>query len=270
MKLKTIFVTKFCFIVALTSISCKLESQNKAIEKSNTAQIEPAIDFNYSNCMPSSTYNQIIKHRFYTLSYAEKYEQAEWVAYELNAQSLTNKHYERPFFIKDNLVKTESADWRNYKKSGFDKGHLCPAGDMKFSVDAFEDTFYTSNISPQTHDFNSGIWNTLEEKVRYWAKKYDDIFVITGPVLTSGLETIGRENVAVPNYFYKILINKTNSETKVIAFLVPSVDSQKPLYTFVVSVDELEKATGIDFFETLPDALENELEKNSSYKNWSF
>ena len=270
MKLNTIIVTKFCFIVALACSSCKLESQNKEPDQSNTAQIETAIDFNYSNCMPSSTYNQIIKHRFYTLSYAEKYEQAEWVAYELNAQSLTNKHYERPFFIKDNLVKTESADWRNYKKSGFDKGHLCPAGDMKFSVDAFEDTFYTSNISPQTHDFNSGIWNTLEEKVRYWAKKYDDIFVITGPVLTSGLETIGRENVAVPNYFYKILINKTNSETKVIAFLVPSVDSQKPLYTFVVSVDELEKATGIDFFETLPDALENELEKNSSYKNWSF
>ena len=270
MKLNTIIVTKFCFIVALACSSCKLESQNKEPDQSNTAQIESANDFNYSNCMPSSTYNQIIKHRFYTLSYAEKYEQAEWVAYELTPESLTNKHYERPFFIKDNLVKTESADWRNYKKSGFDKGHLCPAGDMKFSVDAFEDTFYTSNISPQTHDFNSGIWNKLEEKVRYWAKKYNGIYVITGPVLTSGLKTIGRENVAVPNYFYKILVNKTASETKVIAFLLPSSDSQKPLYTFVVSVDELEKVSGIDFFAKLPDAIENELEKNSSYKNWSF
>ena len=78
----------------------------------------------------------------------------------------------RDSFIEDPLVKTESADWRNYKKSGYDKGHLCPAGDMKISEESYNDTFFTSNISPQKHDFNAGIWNNLEQKICYWTSKY--------------------------------------------------------------------------------------------------
>lgn len=220
--------------------------------------------------LPSSTTNQIVKHDYYTLSYNEKYEQAEWVAYELKKSYLINNNFKRPFFIEDPKVKTHSADWRNYKKSGFDKGHLCPAGDMEFSISAYNDTFFTSNISPQLHNFNDGVWNRLEQKIRYWAAKYDGIYVITGGVLEPSLKTIGKEKVAIPNYFYKVLLDKSDGKYKMIAFLVPNEASDKPLYDFVVSVDRIEKLTGIDFFPELDNPLETQLEKSSDYKSWSF
>lgn len=220
--------------------------------------------------LPTSTTNQIIQHDYYTLSYSEKHEQAEWVAYELKKSYVRSNDFKRPYFIEDPKVKTGSADWRNYKKSGFDKGHLCPAGDMEFAVKAYNDTFFTSNISPQLHDFNAGVWNRLEQKVRYWATKYDGIYVVTGGVLQASLKTIGKEKVSVPNYFYKILLENSNGKYRMIAFLVPSKKSDKPLYDFVVSVDSLEKLTGIDFFPKLDDKVENSLEKNTDYKTWSF
>ena len=220
--------------------------------------------------LPTSTTNQIVKHDYFSLSYNEKYEQAEWVAYELKKSYVRSSNFDRPYFIEDPKVKTGSADWRNYKKSGYDKGHLCPAGDMEFAINAYNDTFFTSNISPQLHDFNGGVWNRLEQKVRYWATKYDGVYVITAGVLQPNLKTIGQEQVLVPNYFYKILLDNSNGQYKMIAFLVPNAKSNKPLYEFVVSVDSIEKMTGIDFFPKLDDKTENSLEKNSDYKAWSF
>ncbi len=224
----------------------------------------------YFDFLPSSTTNQIVKHDFYSLSYNENYEQAEWVGYELKKEYIKNSTFKRPFFIEDPKVKSQSADWRNYKKSGYDKGHLCPAGDMEFSWNAYKDTFFTSNISPQLHDFNSGIWNRLEEKTRYWAVKYDGVYVITGGVLESGLKTIGEEKVSVPKYFYKVVLDDSQGKYKMIGFLVPAVDSNKALYDFVVPVDKIEAMTGIDFFPKLADKIENQLEKSNLYKDWSF
>lgn len=237
-------------------------------DKKNTSKdiSENGIDY----LLPTSTTNEIIYHAFFTLSYSEKYEQSEWVAYELRKDQLSHSNFKRPYFIDDPEVATGSASYRNYKKSGYDKGHLCPAGDRKFSKKAFEETFYTSNISPQLNEFNAGIWNTLEGKTRYWAEKYDGIYVITGGVLCDNLETIGDEDVAVPKYFYKILLDKSRNDYKVIAFLLPHKASKKPLYDFVVSVDEIEKITGIDFFPNLSNDIENNLEKKSDYKDWSF
>ena len=228
---------------------------------------EPSQGFDYR---PSSTTKQIVNHDFYTLSYNEKYEQAEWVAYELKQGYLIKNHFKRPLFIKDPNVGTGSADWKNYKKSGYDKGHLCPAADMEFSKEAFKETFFTSNISPQLHVFNNGVWKRLEEKVRYWAVKYDGIYVVTGGVLNKSLKTIGKENVAVPQYFYKILMDDMNGKYRMIAFMVPNEKSDKPLYSFVVSVDSIEKITGIDFFPKLDNETEERLEKSSDYKAWSF
>ncbi|OXA92874.1 DNA/RNA non-specific endonuclease [Flavobacterium hercynium] len=201
--------------------------------------------------LPTSTTKQVVKHQYYTLSYNEEFEQAEWVAYELKKEYLKNGKYKRPFFIEDPKVVTGSADWRNYKKSGYDKGHLCPAADMGFDEKAYNDTFYTSNVSPQRHDFNSGIWNRIEQKTRYWADKHNDIYVVTGGVLKNTDKKIGTENVAVPKYFYKIIVAKSGKEHKAIAFLVPNQDSDKSLYDFVVPIETLESMTGIDFFPNL-------------------
>ena len=220
--------------------------------------------------LPNSTTGQIVHHEGYSLSYYEAFEQAEWVAYELKKEQVVNADIKRPYFEQDTSVTTESAHWRNYKNSGYDRGHLCPAADRQYSKAAFTETFLTSNISPQEHEFNAGIWNRLEQKVRYWAQKYDGVYVVTGGILESGLKTIGSEDVAVPNYFYKILLDNSNGETKMIAFLMPHEESDKPLYEFVVAVDEIEKRTGIDFFPALEDAKENELEAATTYKQWSF
>tara|TARA_R110002049_G_scaffold206269_1_gene376799 strand:- start:44252 stop:45061 length:810 start_codon:yes stop_codon:yes gene_type:complete len=220
--------------------------------------------------LPTSTTNQIVHHEGYSLSYSEPHEQAEWVAYELKKSHLSNSKFNRPYFEIDKAVKTGAASWRNYKNSGYDRGHLCPAGDRRYSKAAYDETFLTSNISPQKHDFNSGIWNILEQKVRYWASKYDGVFVVTGGVLKGSMKTIGIEKVAVPNQFYKVLIDNNTGKTKMIAFLMPHENSNKPLYGFVVSVDSIEKLTGIDFFPELEDSIENKLEALSSYKDWGF
>lgn len=220
--------------------------------------------------LPTSTTNQIIHHEGYSLSYSEKHEQAEWVAYELKKSHLSSTNHKRPYFEIDKAVKTGAASWRNYKNSGYDRGHLCPAGDRRYTKYAHDETFLTSNITPQEHQFNSGIWNTLEQKVRYWARKYDGVFVVTGGVLKGNMQTIGTENVSVPNQFYKVLIDNNSGKTKMIAFLMPHKDSKKPLYKFVVPVDKIEELTGIDFFPELDDEVENKLEASSSYKGWSF
>lgn len=236
------------------------------LEAEQTSFTLPA-NFDY---YPTSTTGQIIHHSYYSLSYNETHEQAEWVAYILHPQKGKYKNYTRPYFISDPKVTTKSADWRNYKNSDYTKGHLCPAGDMRFSKEAYDDTFYTSNISPQLPEFNAGIWNRLEQKIRYWADKYGQVYVATGGVLSDNLPSVGRENVSVPKYFYKVLLNANGNEIKMIAFLIPHKNSDRPLYEFVVSVDSIEKITGIDFFKNLPDELENKLEKSSDYKDWSF
>ena len=220
--------------------------------------------------LPTSTTGQVVHHEGYSLSYSEPHEQAEWVAYELKKVHLSNSNFKRPYFEIDKAVKTGAADWRNYKNSGYDRGHLCPAADRAYEQSAHDETFLTSNISPQQHDFNSGIWNRLEQKVRYWADKYDGVFVVTGGILKGDMKTIGDEGVAVPNQFYKVLIDANNGTTKMIAFLMPHQDSDRPLYEFVVSVDTIENLTGIDFFPELEDDLEHQLEASSSYKAWSF
>lgn len=265
-------ILSLLFIVLIVSCKKGFEENNDSIAQNDSinqnAIYTDSDNYNF-DFLPTSTTNHIVKHKYYTLSYNEAFEQAEWVAYELKDIKSRND-FERPFFIEDEKVKTRSADWRNYKKSGYDKGHLCPAGDMKISKEAYNETFLTSNIAPQKHDFNVGVWNRLEQKVRYWSSKYNDIYVVTGGVLKGNLKTIGYENVAVPEYFYKVLLDNSNGTYKMIGFLVPAVESKKPLYEFVVPVDRIEQLTGIDFYPKLNDKIESELERKSDYKAWSF
>jgi endonuclease G len=273
-----------CFVIITTLSSCKKEMSNTqngfvpiANEESEYEKRSKSEDVNQTelryttnDLLPISTTNTIVKHNYYSLSYNEIYEQAEWVAYELKKDYIKNNNFKRPYFIEDAKVKTGSADWRNYKNSNYDKGHLCPAGDMEFSMSAYNDTFLTSNIAPQDKKFNNGIWNRLEQKVRYWAVKDNGVYVVTGGVLNNSLKTIGKEKVAVPQYFYKILMNRSGNRVKMIGFFMPNQPSDEPLYKFVVSVDAIEKLTGINFFPQLEDRLENQLEANKDYKDWSF
>ena len=218
--------------------------------------------------LPTSTTGAVVNHEYYSLSYSETHEQAEWVAYELTKQHLKKNDFERPYFIEDRKVKTKSANYRNYKNSGYDRGHLCPAGDRGFNYDAYHETFLTSNISPQNHDFNAGVWNRLEQKVRFWTQKYDGVYVITGGVLKNGLKTIGEEKVSIPQEFYKVVIDASEGEYKAIAFLIPNRATDKSFYEYAVTIDTIEDKTGIDFFSNLSEAIEKKLEASNNLKHW--
>lgn len=218
--------------------------------------------------LPTSTTSEIVKHKYYTLSYSEENEQAEWVAYALLQNELSNNNFDRPYFIEDKMVSTKSADWRNYKNSGFDKGHLCPAGDRRISFEAYTETFLTSNISPQNKEFNSGIWNRLEQKVRFWAEKYNGVYVITGPILKPGLSTIGDEKVAVPDEFYKIVYDVSDENKKGIGFIIPNAPSSRSFYEYAVPIDEIEVKTGINFFPNLSEKVQESIESSVNLQAW--
>ncbi len=260
-------VLALLFALAVFLINDYLETKDREVVYEQASEVKENTKVFF---LPSSTTGQVIHHEGYSLSYHEDYEQAEWVAYELKKSHLKRINLKRPYFEVDNAVKTGAAHWKNYKRSGYSRGHLCPAADRKYSKAAHDETFLTSNISPQDYDFNAGVWNRLEQKVRYWADRNDGLFVVTGGVLHPGLETIGEEEVAIPEYFYKVLMDYNDGNPKILAFLMKHEDSRRPLYDFVVTTDHLEELTGIDFFPSLPDNVEDKLERSDNYKDWSF
>lgn len=220
--------------------------------------------------VPSSNQNQLVIHDYYMLSYSEPHEQAEWLAYELKKEHLTTNNRKRPYFIEDPKVKSKSAHWRNYKNSGYDRGHLCPAGDRRFSEYAYNETFYTSNIAPQDRAFNAGVWNRLEMQIRQWCKRYGKLNIIVGGVLENDLKEIGSEDVDVPNSFYKLVYKNNGNSIKVLAFLFPNKESNEDLDSFLVPIDELEELTGIDFFHKKSKKWQQNIEQDIAIDGWQF
>lgn len=223
--------------------------------------------------LPSSTSGEIIAYKNYTLSYSEKHEQAEWVAYILTKENLNKPWSKRSDnFLPDPKVKNGSSSPSDYRNSGYDRGHLVPAADMAYDKEAQEETFFMSNISPQSRNFNKGIWRELEELTRGWAKKFKQLYVVTGPVLNLNPKgSIGANKVSVPAAYYKVLLDLSEPELKGIGFVIENQVSFEPLYKYVVSIDAVEQLTGIDFFpDLMPDDLEADLESSYNIDLWEF
>lgn len=213
---------------------------------------------------------QVIKHLGYTLEYNEACEQATWIAYSLTKQE-TNGIFERgDNFIIDPKIPTGSASKSDYLKSGFDRGHLAPAADMKWSEQAMDESFYFSNMSPQLPAFNRGVWKRLEDKMRDWAIIYDSILIVTGPVLNSNLTKIGPNEVCVPTHYYKVILDFKKTQSKAIGFIMPNSGSKEDLRSFAVSIDSVEQITGLDFFFQLNDSFETQLEKQVCLDCWEW
>ncbi len=229
----------------------------------------PIFLFGQCNLLPTSTTHEIVKHTYYTLSFSKKDEQPEWVAYLLTRSMITGQSERTENFRPDPSVPSGSAQLIDYKNSGYDRGHLCPAGDMTFSDQAMSETFYLSNMSPQEPAFNRGIWENLETLVRGWAEEDDSIYIVTGGILKESMGTIGPDRVTVPSKFYKVIYDLTG-EKKMIAFILPNEQGTKPLQDYVVTVDSVQKVTGIDFFPCLPDSTQNRLESKSDISKWDF
>ncbi|MDY0014843.1 MAG: DNA/RNA non-specific endonuclease [Bacteroidales bacterium] len=212
----------------------------------------------------------IVTHTGFSLLYNENHEQAVWVAYELSKEKTVKIAPRTNKFIVDPKVKTGTATNNDYKNSGYDRGHLAPAADMGWSYPSMKESFYFSNMSPQVPGFNRGIWKNLEELVRTWAVENEKIYIVTGPILTDNLPTIGQNNVSVPSSYYKVILDYTLPEIKAIAFVIPNNASKLPLQSYVVTIDKLEKITGIDFFPLLPDEQERIIERTVCNSLWSW
>ena len=214
--------------------------------------------------------DEILSHVGYSFVYNEEHEQSNWVAYHLTKEKAVKLFERTNKFVPDPLVKTLTANNKDYEASGYDKGHLAPAADMSWSKQTMEESFYFSNMSPQLPAFNRGIWKKLEELVRAWVFTDSSLYIVTGPVLTKGLKTIGANQVSVPKYYYKVILKYTEHNIKAIAFLFPNESSDKQLQIYAVPIDGLEKLTGIDFFPLLDDKIEDAIEKDVCLDCWSW
>jgi endonuclease G len=221
--------------------------------------------------IPKVHHNEIpINHFAFSLLYNEQHEQASWIAYNLSATETTKLFERTNKFIEDPKVSTGSATNEDYLGSGFDRGHLAPASDMGWSSTSMLESFYYSNMSPQTPSFNRGIWKKLEEQVRDWAVEYNNIYIVTGPILTNDLPTIGPNKVSIPTYFYKVILDLNNPNKKGIGFILANEASSEQLQHFSVSIDSVETRTGIDFFPLLEDDLEEKIEKKVCIECWTW
>ena len=228
---------------------------------------EPQYD-NLSFGVPGRA-DTIIDRPGYALGYIEYHEQPAWVIYIMTQPEATTKAAKRTNkFRSDPEIPTGSAATGDYRRSGYDREHLAPAADMAFSGRTMADSFFMSNMSPQKPAFNRGIWKELEAQVRQFAISEGDIYVVTGPILpTTKTITIGANKVTVPSAYYKVVYDRTAPE-KMIAFIIPNKGSKASLQQFVVTVDAVEKETGLDFFPLLPAKKQAELESTITIDAW--
>lgn len=259
---RSLSINMFIFLLLIfLCIACFVKYQNHHTNSITKLESKNYTDYNF---YPTTYQGNLVKHTYYTLSYSEQHEQAEWVAYRLKPEYLIKKTARKDNFKCDPLIKTGSAEISDYRNSGYDRGHLVPSADMIFSEQANAETFYLSNISPQVDSFNRGIWKKLEEQTRNYVYQRGELFIITGPVLTHSLKEIGTNGVDVPHYYYKIIADIDSSTIKTVAYLLKNEKSALELEQFIVSIDSIETMTHLDFFYEFPDSLEAIFESQKS------
>lgn len=204
----------------------------------------------------------------FTVSFNRRNKTPDWVGWELLASEANGEEPRSDRFWQDYGL-DECPSPNDYKRSGYDKGHLCPAADQKWSASAMSDCFVMSNMAPQDHALNAGAWKTLEEKERLWAMRDSAIVIVAGPIYSdSDNSTIGN-GVRVPSAFYKVLLAPYLDKPRAIGFVYPNMRAPGNMADYAMSVDDVEKISGLDFFANLPDDIENEVEKYFDFKIWN-
>ena len=220
--------------------------------------------------LPSqATREQQVTHSLFTLSYHEGYELASWVAWQVTPEQAKATGTCKEKFSEDPGVTTETSSPKDYRDAGFIMAQLAPPEDMFTSPKAVEETFLMSNVVPQKPAFNKYIWKTNEKLVREWAKEGHTLYVVAGPVLTDApFGTFGGNKVSIPVRYFKAVLDADGA--RAIGFVFRNSVSTGTPKSFAVSVDELEKITGIDFFPALSDDVENATESSNDFAKWNF
>lgn len=261
----------FLLVISLTTfLHPASRSEERAPEASLQRGMASARYDNLSFGIPGKA-DCIVDREGFALGYIEYHEQPAWVIYKLTQTEVQAKVAKRTNrFREDPEIPTGSATNADYRKSGYDRGHLAPAADMAFSVQTMADSFFFSNMSPQVPAFNRGIWKRLEEQVRKFALQEGEIMVVTGPVLPKEKSiTIGNNKVTVPDRYYKVVYDLTPPQ-KMIGFIIPNSGSTRPLQDFAVTVDAIEKETGLDFFSLVSRQEQDRLESTITLDAWSW
>lgn len=211
---------------------------------------------------------QIINHSGYTVSYNQDWLIPNWVAYELTSSEVEGTAPRRGAFCPDPEVNGRTATTYDYSNSGWDRGHMAPAADMKWSEQVMTESFYLSNICPQDRGLNGGIWLGLEEAVRDWARNDGPIYVVCGPIMGEVFDTIGENGVAIPQGFFKVVCKRVNGIYFSIGFVFPNENVSGSIYDYAKSVDYIENMLGFDFYSTLPDVIEEKMEAECNINDW--
>lgn len=277
------------FIAVVALCSCDLAKNNKAlISEAGKALVEEldqkdgeagacdasagaaeADDKLVMQTSPKGTPEQILKRTGYVASYNKTTLLPNWVAWHLTAERTEGsaKRSGVDFAEDTEVSEPRATDW-DYYNSGYDRGHMCPAADNKWSKKAMEESFLFTNMWPQNGNLNRGDWNEMEMACRKWAKKYGDLYIVCGPILYKGKhKTIGKNKVVVPEAFFKVVL-RTGDDPQAIGFIYKNTSGNRPKDSYVNTVDEVERITGIDFFPSLPDDVEKKVEAECDLGLW--
>lgn len=254
-----------------TTVVAKQTEASKQKDASNRTSVSNRIPSSKDLEIPTlltPRQQQIIRHTGYTVSYNKDTKLPNWVSYELTRAETKGKEKRSNRFIADPLVKGAIATNADYTRSGYDKGHMAPAADMKWNPVAMNESFYFSNMCPQHPQLNRRGWKKLEDKIRDWAVADSAIIIICGPVIKKQPKTIGKNKVVVPQQFFKVILSPFVKPMRAIGFLFNNEQSVDPLSAYVVTVDSIERLTNMDFFSLLPDEIENKIEAEANYFQW--
>ncbi|NVK75116.1 MAG: DNA/RNA non-specific endonuclease [Oceanospirillaceae bacterium] len=219
--------------------------------------------------LPRSNASSIVNHQYFSLSYHEATEQPLWVAYKLTEHNLIGRVSRTNDFREDPSIITGSATLSDYKYSGYDRGHLAPAGSMTQNEEAMSESFLLSNMSPQLHSFNAGVWLRLENFERSVVPRFDSIYVIVGGVFKDNLDTIGDNDVVVPGYYYRVLLGFRSLDVCGIGFILPHESTSKDIFDFACTIDRVEEFTGIDMSAGLSQEAQIDVESVLNVERWN-
>ena len=219
----------------------------------------------------------------YSLEYSYKYKHSYWIAYRFDNTTGGNVGRNEAYKPDPELPSQYAAKHNDYTNSGYTRGHLCASSDRQYSKEANQQTFYMSNISPQSgHGFNQSgsAWNTGEDKVQAWgyniSRSTDTLYVVKGGTIGEGMiKGYIKNEIAIPKYFFMAVLFRSGDNYKAIGFYMPHENlkddpDKKDPKKYLMSIDALEQETGIDFFHNLPDNIENTVEATYNVNDWQW
>lgn len=213
---------------------------------------------------------KILRRLGFTVSYNKTTKTPNYVAWHLvKSHTYGNNQRDTQVFMLDEDVPAPRATDNDYYGSRYDRGHMCPAADNKWSPEALRQSFLFTNICPQNHGLNKNSWNDLEMQCRQWAREYGAIDVVCGPIFKNKTspKTIGTNKVWVPDAFFKVVLCR-KGKPKAIGFVYENRGGSQRMSETVCTVNEVERLTGIDFFPMLADDVENRVEAESRLADW--